>query len=65
MIINTLSGKKILLRLLKGFFQPDLRQHEIVDAAVVLLFDRSRVNEVTQILVHHLGNEGCERSLKG
>lgn len=45
-------------------FQPDLRQHEIVNAAVVFLFNRGRVNEVVQILVHHLCNEGCEGSLR-
>lgn len=39
-------------------------QHEIVDAAGVLLFNRGRVNEVTQILVHHFCNEGCEGSLR-
>lgn len=46
------------------FFQPDLRQHEIVDAARVLLFNRGGVDEVTQILVHHLCNEGREGSLR-
>lgn len=45
------------------FFQPDLGQHEIMDAAGVLLFDRGGVDEVTQILVHHLCNEGCEGGL--
>lgn len=48
----------------RPFFQPDLWQHEIVDTAGVLLLDRSRVNQVTQILVHHLCNEGCEGSLR-
>lgn len=51
--------------LLKRFFlQPDLGKHEIVDAAAVLLLDRGGVDEVTQILVHHLCNEGCEGSLR-
>lgn len=51
--------------LLKGFFPPDLGQHEIVNAAGVLFLDSGGVDEVTQILVHHLCNEGCEGSLKG
>lgn len=50
---------------MKDFFQPDLGQHEIVDAAVVLLFNGGGIDEVTQILVHHLCNEGCEGSLRG
>lgn len=41
-----------------------MREHEVVDAAGVLLLDRGGVNEVTQILVHQLRNEGCEGSLR-
>lgn len=48
----------------KDFPQPDLRQHEIVDAARVLLLNGGGVNEVTQVLVHQLRNEGCEGSLR-
>lgn len=51
--------------LLKAFSRPDLGQHEIVDAAAVLLFDRGGIDEVTEILVHRLCNEGCKRSLRG
>lgn len=35
-----------------------------MNAGSVLLFHRDRVNEVPQILVHHLCNKGCERSLR-
>lgn len=45
-------------------FPPYLRQHQIVNAASIFLFHRVRVNEVAQILVHHLCNKGCERSLR-
>lgn len=48
----------------KDFRQPDLRQHEIVDAARVLLLNGGGVNEVTQVLVHQLRNEGREGSLR-
>lgn len=48
---------------IQGVFQPDLGQHEIMDAAGVLLFNKGGIDEVTEILVHHLCNEGCEGSL--
>lgn len=48
----------------KDFPRPDLRQHEIVDAGRVLLLNGGGVNEVTQVLVHQLRNEGREGSLR-
>ena len=43
---------------------PDLWQHEVVDAAGVLLLHRLGVDEVAHVLVHHLRDEGREGSLR-
>ena len=47
----------------RGFGIPDLGQHEVVDAAGVLLLHRLWVDEVAHVLVHHLRDEGREGSL--